>query len=215
MIIYLAGTATLKKHPNVIKKSNYFLESFYSIKSWQLEYLLNAKDFLLDSGAFTFMASKKQIDFIKYVDDYAEFVNRYKIKKFFELDIESVVGWSEYTKLNDRLKCQTHTLPIPVFHKERGKDWFLGAVKEYPYIAFGGIAIDRKTMKKKELDAIPWFIKEAHKQGCKIHGLGFTSTSLFDKIRFDTIDSTTWSMGGANGKSMFYDKRPNASILPI
>ena len=215
MIIYLAGTNTLKKHPNIIKKSSYFLESFYSIKPWQLEYLLNAKDFLLDSGAFTFMASKKQIDFIKYVDDYAEFVNRYKIKKFFELDIESVVGWSEYTKLNDRLKCQTHTLPIPVFHKERGKDWFLGAVKEYPYVAFGGIAIDRKTMKRKELDAIPWFIKEAHKQGCKIHGLGFTSTSLFDKIRFDTIDSTTWSMGGANGESMFYDKRPNASILPI
>lgn len=47
MIIYLAGTNTLKKHPNIIKKSSYFLESFYSIKPWQLEYLLNAKDFLL------------------------------------------------------------------------------------------------------------------------------------------------------------------------
>lgn len=199
MIVYLAGTSTLRKHPDIIRKSNYFLESFYSIKPWQLEYLLNAKDFLLDSGAFTFMASKKHVDFIKYVDDYAEFVNKYRINKFFELDIESVVGWDEYTKLNDRLRRQTHTLPIPVFHKERGKDWFLGAVKEYPYVAFGGIAIDRKTMKRKELDAIPWFIKEAHKQGCKIHGLGFTSTSLFDKIRFDTIDSTTWSMGGEWG----------------
>lgn len=203
MIVYLAGTSTLRKHPDIIRKSNYFLESFYSIKPWQLEYLLNAKDFLLDSGAFTFMASKRHVDFIKYVDDYAEFVNKYRINKFFELDIESVVGWDEYTKLNDRLRRQTHTLPIPVFHKERGKDWFLNAVKEYPYIAFGGIAIDRKTMKKKELDAIPWFIKEARKQGCKIHGLGFTSTSLFEKIRFDTIDSTTWSMGGRMGNLCF------------
>lgn len=204
MIIYLAGTSTLKNHLDVIKKGKYFLESFYTIKPWQLDYLLSAEDFLLDSGAFTFMnGCNGRVDFEKYVDEYAEFVNRYKIQKFFELDIESVVGWNEYEKLNERLKLKTHTLPIPVFHKERGKEWFLKTVREYPYIAYGGIAIDRKAMLKKQLDIIPWFIKEAHKQKCKIHGLGFTSTSLFKKIRFDTVDSTTWSMGGRMGNLCF------------
>lgn len=205
MIVYLAGTSSLKKYPDVIKKSKYFLESFYSIKPWQMEYLLTAKGFLLDSGAFTFMAGKKNVDFEKYVHDYTEFVNSYKIKDFFELDIESVVGWDEYVRLNEILKSKAWTLPIPVFHKERGKDWFLDTVKQYPYIAYGGIAVDRKTMKKSEFEVIPWFIEEAHKQGCRIHGLGFTSTSMFDAIKFDSIDSTTWSMGGRMGNLCYME----------
>lgn len=199
MKIFLAGTSSLKKHQEIIPKSKYFLESFYSIQKWQLQYLMEADDFLLDSGAFTFMGTKKRVDFEKYVYDYAEFINEYKIQNFFELDIESVVGWDKYCILNEKLKSLTHRLPIPVFHKERGKEWFLNAIKEYPYIAYGGIAIDRKSMKKKEFEVIPWFIKKAHEKNVKIHGLGFTSTSMFKKIRFDTIDSTTWTMGGRMG----------------
>ena len=54
-------------------------------------------------------------------------------------------------------------------------------------------------MKKEEFEVIPWFIKKAHEKNSRIHGLGFTSTSMFKKIRFDTIDSTTWTMGGRMG----------------
>lgn len=39
-----------------------------------------------------------------------------------------------------------------------------------------------------------------------MHGLGFTSTSLFESIRFDTVDSTTWSMGGRMGNLCYMDK---------
>ena len=145
MKIYLAGTSTLgKENIDIIKKSKYFLESFYSIKEWQLDYLLSADDLLLDSGAFSFMAGRKMVDFEKYIRKYAEFINAYRIKNFFELDIESIVGWEEYVRLNDLLISLAYKQPIPVFHKGRGKEWFIKTVKEVPYIAYGGIAIDRK-----------------------------------------------------------------------
>lgn len=205
MKVFLAGTTTLKKHLDVIKKSNYFLESYFSIKEWQLDYLLHAKDFILDSGAFTFMGSKKDINFKKYAREYGKFVSAYNIENFIELDIESVVGWEEYLKINDILQENAGKKAIPVFHKERGKEWFLRACKDYSYIAYGGIAVDRKTMKKREFEVIPWFIKKAHENDCAIHGLGFTSTSMFDSIRFDTIDSTTWTMGGRMGNLCYFE----------
>lgn len=206
MKVYLAGTSTLKNHPDVLKESKYFLESFYSIKEWQMGYLLQAEDFLLDSGAFSFMNSGKQNDFEKYIKRYAEFINHYRIEKFFELDIESVVGWDEYVRLNNLLCKMTYRLPIPVFHKERGKKWFLDALDRYPYIAYGGIAVDRKTMKKRDLEIIKWFLQKAREKNVKMHGLGFTSTQLFKSIRFDTVDSTTWSMGGRMGNLCYMSK---------
>lgn len=199
MKVFLAGTSSLSRNKDILRNCKYFLESFYSVKPWQMEYLLGAEDFLLDSGAFTFMNSKSRVDFDEYVKKYASFIKEYDIKSFFELDIESIVGWDEYVRLNKKLESLSGKKPIKVFHKERGKEWFLRAVKEESYIAYGGIAVDRKTMKKKDIEIIKWFIDKAHENKCKIHGLGFTSTSFFDRIRFDTIDSTTWTIGGRMG----------------
>lgn len=194
----------MKDYPETLDKCKYFLESFMSIKPWQIPRFLAADDFLLDSGAFTFMNGGKAQNLEEYVDRYARFVNEYAIKKFFELDVELVVGWERYQLLNARLLSLTHRKPIPVFHKNRGMEWFKKAVQEYDYIAYGGIACDRKSMKKFEFDVIPYFIDLAHEQGCKIHGLGFTSTSMYDKIKFDTVDSTTWSMGGRMGNLCYF-----------
>ena len=133
------------------KKIKIFFGKFFSIKEWQLDYLLDAKDFLLDSGAFSFMNGRSRVNFEEYIKKYAEFINHYHIKNFFELDIEDIVGWDEYVRLNDILCKKTWTKPIPVFHKNRGKEWFLNALEEYTYIAYGGIAVDRKSMKKMKL----------------------------------------------------------------
>lgn len=35
----------------------------------------------------------------------------------------------------------------------------------------------------------------AHKYGSKIHGLGYTRTENFAHLRFDSVDSTTWTSG--------------------
>lgn len=61
---------------------------------------------MLDSGAFTFMRGNAKVDWADYIKRYAEFINKYDVKYFFELDIDNIVGYEkvlEYRKLLERL----------------------------------------------------------------------------------------------------------------
>ena len=120
MKIFMAGTCTkeefLQEH-----KIDYILESFYTIKEWQIPYIKECKMFLLDSGAFTFMNSnKKKVNFNQYLNDYISFINKYDIKYFFELDIDSVVGYEKVKEMRAVLEKGTGKKCIPVWHKSRG-----------------------------------------------------------------------------------------------
>lgn len=75
MKVHLAATGILKKFPVELAKCEFILESFYSVAAWQIPFLLNAKSFLLDSGAFTFLRSGKRVDWDDYVGRYARFIN--------------------------------------------------------------------------------------------------------------------------------------------
>lgn len=69
MRVHLAGLSLLKNNSELLKKCRFMLESFYSVKEWQIPYLTQAEGFLLDSGAFTFMqAGKTDINFDDYID---------------------------------------------------------------------------------------------------------------------------------------------------
>ena len=51
------------------------------------------KDFLCDSGAFTFFSkghSKTLEEWDRYVDEYIDFINTYDVHHFFELDIDRI-----------------------------------------------------------------------------------------------------------------------------
>ena len=196
MEIYMAGTSGLRERPDLVKKSKYILESYVYIKPWQMDILLNAKGFILDSGAFTFMSGKGKKDLFGYATQYANFVKEYNIDDFIELDVESVVGWDEYLRINDMICKITGKCPIPVSHKTRGLDWWNEQTKQHKRISYGGVAISSGRNKKIDFDVMPEFIKIAHKNGAKCHGLGFTQTKKFDKVRFDSVDSTTWTMAG-------------------
>lgn len=96
------------------------------------------------------------------------------------------------------LEGLTGKKPIPVWHKSRGKQYFIDMCKSYPYVALGGIAskeIPRDIYEK----AFPWFIKTAHQYGAKIHGLGYTSIEGIHKYHFDSVDSTAWVYGNRGG----------------
>ena len=72
----------------------YILESFYYIDADTERLLPYFGDFMLDSGAFIFMMdSKTAVNWDEYLERYADFINRNRIDKFFELDIDVVVGW--------------------------------------------------------------------------------------------------------------------------
>ena len=178
------------------------LESFYYLRKNE-EFMALAKhfgSFLLDSGAFTFMtgAHKGAINWDEYVEDYARFINKHDIKLFFELDIDSVVGLHEVERLREKLEALTGKKPIPVWHKNRGKEYFIKMCENYPYVALGGI-VTKEIPRQKYEKGFPWFIKTAHLHHCKIHGLGYTTILNLPKYHFDSVDSTAWLYGNRGG----------------
>lgn len=200
---------------NAIKKHRpYILESFYYADETTEKLLPYYGDFLLDSGAFTFMGGasftkneKKSLIWEDYIERYADFINRNRIEKFFELDIDSVVGYTKVLQYRKKLEQLTGRQVIPVWHSTRGIDEFKKMCQEYPYVALGGIVGGEWKADKEKY--IPWFIETAHKSRTKIHGLGYTKLSRLKDFHFDSVDSTAWTTGNRfgfiyrfNGKTM-------------
>lgn len=186
----------------------YVLESFQYLRSINNENLKKfmgyiksnkCKMFLLDSGAFTYMEKIKTdknlsaSQFEKYVDDYIDFINKWDIEYFFEMDIDVVVGLEKVEEYRKRIEEGTGKKTIPVFHRERGKDYFIKMCKEYDYVAIGGLV--GTGYSKKHHKYLQWFVETAHQYNTKIHGLGFTSVEGLKRYNFDTVDSTSWLSG--------------------
>lgn len=204
MKICLAGTyAVTNKNKAKINESKYILESYYYINDWQIKYIKDFKLFLLDSGAFTFMSnSKKQINWDKYVEEYADFINRYDVNYFFELDIDAIIGIKEVERLRDKLEKLTNKKCIPVWHKSRGLDYWKKIVREYDYVAIGGIVT--KEIKPQEYKIFTALLKMAKDNNCKVHGLGFTNLKSLYKYHFYSVDSTSWKSGNRFGTIYIY-----------
>lgn len=174
------------------------LESYYYTDETTEAVIPMLERFLLDSGAFTFMQnSKTHVDWVDYLDGYIDFINRNNVKTFFELDIDSVVGYERVLELRKRLEDGTGMQCIPVWHKSRGKEEFLRMCDEYPYVAVGGIV--SKEITPSQYGMLPWFVAEAHKRGARIHGLGFTHLKWLKTIHWDSVDSTAWLAGNRFG----------------
>lgn len=185
-------------------KRAYILQSFFYANDFtEIAIIPNAKDFLLDSGAFSFMAGAAAANWDEYVERYADFINRNKVKKFFELDIDKVVGYDEVKRYRKKLEMLTGEQSIPVWHKSRGVEEYRRLCDEYPYIAIGGIAI--KEIRKDEYPMFAPMITEAHKLGAKVHGLGFTQIQLLTRYHFDSVDSSAWTTGNRFGYVYYFD----------
>lgn len=202
MNIYLAGNDGYRKDRfKISTKDLNILESYFYLRKqeWMFPLIKEFKNFLLDSGAFTFMSQAKnhKVDWDEYIKEYAEFINKNNIKLFFELDIDSIVGIEEVERLRAKLEKLTGKKSIPVWHVSRGHDYWLKMVKEYEYVAIGGIVT--KEIKPKHYPIFKQLIKEARAENCKVHGLGFTNLKGLTKYKFDSVDSTAWLSGNRFG----------------
>lgn len=181
-----------------VKNTRFMLESFYSFDEWELEEIKTKELFLLDSGAFTFMNGYKgKIDWKEYIDKYAEFIIKNKIKYFFELDIDSIVGYEKVKELTKYLEAKVGRKCIPVWHKSRGLEEWKRLTKEYDYVAIGGIVT--KEIKPEDYKYFNPLLKIAKENNCKVHGLGFTNLKLLPKYKFYSVDSTSWKSGNRFG----------------
>ena len=232
MKIYMAGTMDgnqshfIKKHyKNLMgcdenKIDLAILESFAYADEYIEKAIPLISDFLLDSGAYTYMAGKdgSEVNWEEYIERYANFINKNKVERFIELDIDSLVGYDEVKRLRKLLESKTNKQPIVVWHKSRGKDEFLKMCDEYPYVAIGGLVT--KEIKRTEYKVFPWFINEAHKRDAKIHGLGLTNIEAIKKYHFDSVDSSSWTAGNRfghiskfTGNDIVYYTKPEGTRL--
>lgn len=198
----------------------YRLESYvYISKSPEKEHIPKYTSFLLDSGAFTYLnGAKTNVDWEMFIENYAAFIKKYKVKSYIELDIDSVVGLKEVERLRNKLETLVGYKSIPVWHKSRGKQYWLDMVREYDYVAIGGIVT--REIKPSEYKFFHWLLAEAKKQNCKVHGLGFTNLKGLQEYDFYSVDSTSWLSGNRfgsiykfNGKSMVkFDRQPHQRV---
>ena len=183
-----------KKASECLTKDKRILESFYSIGKDTIK-ALEENDyefFLLDSGAFTFMANTSlSADFDEYTEKYAEFINKYDIKYFIEMDLDAVMDYKEVLRLRKKLEKLTGKQSIPVWHVERGIEEYKRTLEEYKYVAIGGLAI--KDIKPSQYKYLPTMIDMAHEKGVKVHGLGFTPLKKTSLYPFDSTDSSAYA----------------------
>lgn len=203
MKLYLAGNVPREWKGDLFKGANILQSFYYQNEHVKKEIIPNCKNFLLDSGAFTFMSSGKEVNYKDYIDKYCDFVIENKIKNYFELDIDSIVGFENVLKIRNYLEQRTGVKPIPVWHKKRGLQRFEEDSKNYPYVAIGGIVT--KEIKPDEYPAFSKLIKIAHSNGAKIHGLGFTNLKGIQIYHFDSVDSTSWLSGSRFGGVFYFD----------
>lgn len=206
MKVCLAGTYAITNiNKKEVKKSKYILESFYYINDWQIPLIKDFDLFLLDSGAFTFMNNLKgDVDWKEYIDKYADFIIKNNVKYFFELDIDSIIGYDRVKEYTRYLEKKVGRQCIPVWHKARGiKEWER-LTKEYNYVAIGGIVT--KEIKPNEYKYFKILLDIAKKNNCKVHGLGFTNLKLLHKYHFYSVDSTSWKSGNRFGTLYLFNE---------
>ena len=214
MKIFLAGSGYVNMWLDENFTNFYRLESYHYISNQERKRVTEYKDFILDSGAFTYLnGADGNINWDKYVENYAAFINKYSVKNFIELDIDPIVGIKEVERLRNKLEQLTNKKSIPVWHKSRGKDYWLKIVREYNYVAIGGVVT--REIKPSEYKYFHWLLAEAKKQNCKVHGLGFTNLKGLEEYDFYSVDSTSWLSGNRfgsiykfNGKTLLKFDKP-------
>jgi hypothetical protein len=203
MKIYLAGEVYGKE---VFKSFNYDfnrLDSYYYIRNDKefIDVIPKYRDYLLDSGAFTFIMNKKiTVDIDVYTDAYIDFINNHKIDKFFEMDVDAVYGYEKVKKLRNRIEAGTGRQSIPVFHRNRGMEDWKAMTKDYEYISIG---IAGKDVEWGDYNAFYTFVMSAKENGCKVHGLGITGMKSLERVPFYSVDSSGWTTGNRY-KSIFH-----------
>lgn len=208
MNIYLAGVAPWREQglydKAITMHRPYILESFYYANAYTEKLLPYYGDFLLDSGAFTFISNKSiQHNWDNYIERYADFIKKNKVKKYFELDIDSVVGYAKVLEYRAKLEKAVGWPCIPVWHKSRGIEEYKRHCQEYSYVGIGGYVI--KELTPNDYNAFPAMIDYAHKNDCKVHCLGYTKLSNLTKHHFDSVDSTAWTTGNRFGYVYYFN----------
>jgi hypothetical protein len=198
MKIFLAGSGHVKMWIN----DNFYnfsrLQTFYHIKKEEAEKIHLYKNFLLDSGAFSFIGGEI-VNWNDYVSTYIAFINKYDVKYFFELDIYSIIGVKETEKIRNRIEFETKKKCIPVWHIFLGVNYYKQLCENYKYIAIGASGMHDSKWTRTNPTQLKNMVLYANSKKVRVHGLGYTKIKMLKEIPFYSVDSTSWLSGNRFG----------------
>ena len=197
MKIYLAAADTMSEDIirllPVAKRLHWNLFSYYYLltlkKMEDYDIIRKAsKSVLIDSGAHSFQKGKK-VDWDRFTKQYADFIqdtDNEKVHGYFEMDVDNLLGYDKVLELRSVMEEVTDKV-IPVWHKNRGIKDFKQMCQDYKFVSISGW----RNEDVKDHQFIH-FVNYAHRNGCRIHGLGLTRRKVLDKVPFDSVDSSSW-----------------------
>lgn len=117
------------------------------------------------------------------------------------MDVDKLFGLPQVEEWRRRIERGTGRPCIPVWHKERGIDYWLRMCREYKYVAIGGLVLD---IRQKEYESIRKMVEYAYLRGVRVHGLGFTKTQDLPNYKFYSVDSSSWTIGAVWSQHCYF-----------
>jgi len=205
MRLYFAGYSAYHREAKKAGLES-ILESYLTFRNkgkggfvqWHKDRGLLNKNIFLDSGAFSAWTRNITID----IDKYADFVKKHLpyLKVYANLD---VIGDAKATEKNQRYLESKGLKPLATFHIGSPYKKLEQMVKEYDYIALGGLVGVPRPRRIKHLDKCFRIIRLKS----KIHGFGVGDFQLLLRYPFYSVDNTNWILGGRIGAVYNFDKK--------
>lgn len=157
------------------------------------------------TGAVQFFADwsfNKKPDVRKYLDEYIEFIHKYKNQLLGYVNLDIIYNAEESFE-NQQYMESNGLRPIPVFHYGEDFKWLEHYVNNYDYIGIGGVAGGITLQQFVQSLGNRAFEYISHTNpGIKVHGFAVTSISLMQRFSWYSVDSTTWLKHAAYGNVM-------------
>lgn len=186
-----------------------FLASYWAIISQRrgiISLQKRGQKFFLDSGAFSAFTKNIEIP----IDDYIQFIktNQNIIEQYASLD---VIGDWKKTKENCDYMESKGLSPIPTFHFGSPLEELVRLVKEYDYVALGGLvplSLNKKKMR--------WWLDKCwkvifenslgqNKPLIKMHGFGVNAIWLMKQYPWYSLDATSWKQPNQYGRMAIFN----------
>ncbi len=190
MIIYFAAVDPVTLKDAIVENTDYILCSYHyfnnqtsvvAIKDIQKEF--PKKTLFTDSGAFSAYSSGKKIN----LSNYCLYLKSIRPTIYAGLD---VIGDPVKTIENQKyMEGEFGLNPIPTFHVGEELKHLERLLKDYDYIALGGMVMAGNL--KSFLDKV-WQVILQSKPELKVHGFGMTSQKNIERYPWYSIDSTSY-----------------------
>lgn len=160
-----------------------------------------------DSGAFSAANAGADVS----VDEYAEWLHRWRdaLDLYVNLD---VIGHPEATLRNQRILEAAGLHPTPVVHGGAAESVLRTYIDAgHRYIALGGMVMKGGGHQRERMTR--WIVQMhriARSHDVKLHGFGNTGLEQARDLPWESVDSSSWMMGGRRGAVQLWDDKTHS-----